>query len=261
MPIAAANGNTNLIVVALRANPGSSGNYYLVAQPGSGIETVADLRGKKVAYPPGTGRHMIVAAILGRRRAQPGGRRRPRSSWPAPRSPRRSPPAPSTPRSCSATSSTTSASHPDHRRRHGLQHRHQRPDRARRTPSTTRSRRPPSATTCGAPPPPTTRSIEDPTAWIEANYVEQQGLTFEQGKALVDDAGTGPLLPDRRGVDGAVPARRRRPARHRRHHHRRRHRARSSTPASTTSSRPRTRPTASPSAPLTAHPHRRRHPP
>ncbi len=37
--------------------------------------------------------------------------------------------------------------------------------------------------------------IKDPTAWIQQNYVEQQGLTFEQGKALVDDSGTGAYYP------------------------------------------------------------------
>jgi sulfonate transport system substrate-binding protein len=51
-------------LVAARANPGSSGNYYLVSKPDSDISSVEDLAGKKVAYPPGTGRHMIVAAQL-----------------------------------------------------------------------------------------------------------------------------------------------------------------------------------------------------
>jgi sulfonate transport system substrate-binding protein len=64
LPIAASNGVDDLVAVAIKANPGSSGNYYLVAQPGSGIETVADLEGHSVAYPPGTGRHMVAAAIL-----------------------------------------------------------------------------------------------------------------------------------------------------------------------------------------------------
>lgn len=64
IPIAVSNGVTDIVAIALEANPGSSGGYYLAAQPGSGIETVADLKGKKVAYPPGTGRHMIVAGLL-----------------------------------------------------------------------------------------------------------------------------------------------------------------------------------------------------
>ncbi|MCD2113799.1 PhnD/SsuA/transferrin family substrate-binding protein [Rhodococcus rhodochrous] len=64
IPIAVPNGITDIVAIALEANPGSSGGYFLVAQPGSGIETVADLKGKKVAYPPGTGRHMIVAGLL-----------------------------------------------------------------------------------------------------------------------------------------------------------------------------------------------------
>jgi len=64
LPLAVAAGADDIVAVAIEANPGSSGNYYLVARPGRGIETVADLAGRKVAYPPGTGRHMILAAIL-----------------------------------------------------------------------------------------------------------------------------------------------------------------------------------------------------
>ncbi len=64
VPIAVDSGVTDLVGIAASANPGSSGNYYLVAQPGSSVKTVADLAGKKVAYPPGTGRQMILAAIL-----------------------------------------------------------------------------------------------------------------------------------------------------------------------------------------------------
>lgn len=64
LPIAAGNGVDDLVAVAARANPGSSGNYYLVVQPDSGIGTVEELAGRKVAYPPGTGRHMILAAQL-----------------------------------------------------------------------------------------------------------------------------------------------------------------------------------------------------
>lgn len=64
IPLAVSNGITDIVAIGLEANPGGSGGYYLAAQPGSGIETVADLKGKKVAYPPGTGRHMIVAGLL-----------------------------------------------------------------------------------------------------------------------------------------------------------------------------------------------------
>lgn len=64
LPIAVGAGVEDLVAVAFRANPGSPENYYLVVQPDSGITSVADLRGKSVAYPPGTGRHMIVASIL-----------------------------------------------------------------------------------------------------------------------------------------------------------------------------------------------------
>jgi ABC-type nitrate/sulfonate/bicarbonate transport system substrate-binding protein len=64
VPIAADSGINDLVAVAAAANPGSSGNYYLVVKPDSPIKTVADLEGKKIAYPPGTGRQMILAGIL-----------------------------------------------------------------------------------------------------------------------------------------------------------------------------------------------------
>lgn len=64
LPIGISAGVEDLVAVAINANPGSPGNYYLVAQPGRGILSVADLAGKTVAYPPGTGRHMVLAAIL-----------------------------------------------------------------------------------------------------------------------------------------------------------------------------------------------------
>jgi sulfonate transport system substrate-binding protein len=64
VPIAVDSGVTDLVTVALQANPGSSGGYYLVARPGSGIMSIEQLRGKRVAYPPGSGRHMITAALL-----------------------------------------------------------------------------------------------------------------------------------------------------------------------------------------------------
>jgi sulfonate transport system substrate-binding protein len=64
LPIAIAAGVEDLVAVALSANPGTAGNYYVVAQPESGIRSIADLRGRTVAYPPGTGRHMALASIL-----------------------------------------------------------------------------------------------------------------------------------------------------------------------------------------------------
>lgn len=64
VPIAVDSGVTDLVTVALQANPGTSGGYYLVAEPNSGITRIEDLRGKRVAYPPGSGRHMITAALL-----------------------------------------------------------------------------------------------------------------------------------------------------------------------------------------------------
>ena len=64
VPIAVDSGVTDLVTIGLQANPGTSGGYYLVARPGSGVTTIEDLRGKRVAYPPGSGRHMVTAALL-----------------------------------------------------------------------------------------------------------------------------------------------------------------------------------------------------
>jgi sulfonate transport system substrate-binding protein len=66
VPIAVDSGVTDLVTIGLQANPGTSGGYYLVARPNSGITSIEQLRGKKVAYPPGSGRHMITAALLKR---------------------------------------------------------------------------------------------------------------------------------------------------------------------------------------------------
>lgn len=66
VPIAVASGVTDLVTIGLQANPGTSGGYFLVARPNSGVETIEDLRGRRVAYPPGSGRHMITAALLKR---------------------------------------------------------------------------------------------------------------------------------------------------------------------------------------------------
>jgi sulfonate transport system substrate-binding protein len=64
VPIAVDSGVTDIVTIGLQANPGTSGGYYLVAKPDSGIERIEDLRGKRVAYPPGSGRHMVTAALL-----------------------------------------------------------------------------------------------------------------------------------------------------------------------------------------------------
>jgi len=64
VPIAVDSGVTDLVTIGLQANPGTSGGYFLVAKPDSGITKIEDLRGKRVAYPPGSGRHMITAALL-----------------------------------------------------------------------------------------------------------------------------------------------------------------------------------------------------
>src|SRR5690606_27846042 len=39
-------------------------NIFLVVQPKSAITSVEQLRGKSIAYPPGTGRHMILSGLL-----------------------------------------------------------------------------------------------------------------------------------------------------------------------------------------------------
>lgn len=64
VPIAVDSGVTDLVTVGLQANPGTSGGYFLVAKPNSGVTRIEDLRGKRVAYPPGSGRHMVTAALL-----------------------------------------------------------------------------------------------------------------------------------------------------------------------------------------------------
>ncbi len=58
VPIAVDSGVTDLVTIGLQANPGTSGGYFLVAKPGSGVTKIEDLRGKRVAYPPGSGRHV-----------------------------------------------------------------------------------------------------------------------------------------------------------------------------------------------------------
>jgi sulfonate transport system substrate-binding protein len=64
LPIAVGAGVTDLVAVAAIANPGSPANTYVIVQPKSGIKSVEELRGRSVAYPPGTGRHMILAGVL-----------------------------------------------------------------------------------------------------------------------------------------------------------------------------------------------------
>ncbi|OWT68153.1 MULTISPECIES: PhnD/SsuA/transferrin family substrate-binding protein [unclassified Achromobacter] len=64
IPIAVGAGVKDLVAIAITANPGSPANTYLVVQPNSPVRKVEDLRGKKIAYPAGTGRHMILAGIL-----------------------------------------------------------------------------------------------------------------------------------------------------------------------------------------------------
>lgn len=64
LPIALSAGVQDLVAIAVIANPGSPGNIFLVVQPNSGIKSVKELAGRSIAYPPGTGRNMILAGIL-----------------------------------------------------------------------------------------------------------------------------------------------------------------------------------------------------
>lgn len=64
LPIAISAGVNDLVAIAALANPGSPGNIFLAVQPNSSIKSVEDLAGKSIAYPPGTGRHMILSGIL-----------------------------------------------------------------------------------------------------------------------------------------------------------------------------------------------------
>ena len=254
MPIAAANGNTNLTVVGLRRQPRQQ-RQLLPGRPARQRDQDRRRPARQEGrLPAGHRPAHDRRRHPGRRRAQPGRRRRRRSSWPAPRSRRRSPPAPSTPPSCSATSGTTSASRRSfadgkgyntginalivklgHPRRPGQggRHRRLRPAAPRR---------------------PTTRSSRTPTAWIEAELRRAAGPHVRAGQGARRRRRHRALLPDRRRVDGAVPAGRRRPAGHRRHRHRRRHLRRSSTLVQ----RPRHGPERGrrhhAPAPLTAHP-------
>lgn len=64
LPIAIANNVTDLVAVGIFANAGSNRDIYLVTQPDSGIHSVEELQGHSIAYPPGTGRHMVLTGIL-----------------------------------------------------------------------------------------------------------------------------------------------------------------------------------------------------
>jgi sulfonate transport system substrate-binding protein len=63
LPIALANDpDRDWVIVGAFANDG--GDTYLAVHQGSGINKVADLKGKKIAYPQGTGRQVFVARAL-----------------------------------------------------------------------------------------------------------------------------------------------------------------------------------------------------
>jgi len=200
VPIAVANGATDLVVVELEANPGSSGNYYLVVQPDSGIESVADLAGHSVAYPPGTGRHMIVAAILADNGLTLGDD------------------VEAVELAGSEVAPTFASGAVDAAIVLGYQwfalgeppiiddgtgyntginalivRRDSLADPVKAAAIGEYVRRAVAATN---------HIAADPTPWIEASYVERQGLTLEQGQQLVDEAGIGRAYP----IDAASTA-------------------------------------------------------
>ncbi|MFC9468778.1 ABC transporter substrate-binding protein [Streptomyces coelicoflavus] len=56
--------DTKLVAVKFRADPLKNPVYELGTAPGSGIRTLADLRGKKIAYSPGQAQGALVLRIL-----------------------------------------------------------------------------------------------------------------------------------------------------------------------------------------------------
>ncbi|MFI9376741.1 ABC transporter substrate-binding protein [Streptomyces parvulus] len=56
--------DTKLVAVEFRANPYENPIYELGTAPGSGIKTLADLRGKRIAYSPGQAQGALVLRIL-----------------------------------------------------------------------------------------------------------------------------------------------------------------------------------------------------
>ena len=72
--------------------------------------------------------------------------------------------------------------------------------------STIPARRRPSGTTCGGRRPPTTRSSRTPPAWINAELRRAAGADLRTGQGAGRRRRHRRLLPDRRRVDGAVPA-------------------------------------------------------
>ncbi|MGI5396700.1 ABC transporter substrate-binding protein [Streptomyces sp. CA-251251] len=56
--------DTKLVAVKFRSNPLDNPIYELGTAPGSGIRTLADLRGKKIAYSPGQAQGALVLRIL-----------------------------------------------------------------------------------------------------------------------------------------------------------------------------------------------------
>ncbi|MFI8949860.1 ABC transporter substrate-binding protein [Streptomyces sp. NPDC053750] len=56
--------DTKLVAVKFRADPIKNPIYELGTAPGSGIRTLADLRGKKIAYSPGQAQGALVLRIL-----------------------------------------------------------------------------------------------------------------------------------------------------------------------------------------------------
>ena len=75
--------DTKLVAAAFRTDPIKNPIYELGIAPGAGIDSLADLRGKRIAYSPGAGAGRARAAHPGHGRAHQG-RRGSWSSCPAP---------------------------------------------------------------------------------------------------------------------------------------------------------------------------------
>ena len=211
VPIAVDSGVTDLVTVGLQANPGTSGGYYLVAKPNSGVTTIEDLRGRRVGIPAGFGSPHDHRGAAQTARTGPASTMCSRWNSPGQRWFRPSPPVRSTRRSCWATSTTNWAN--------------------RRSSATATGINTGIQTLIVR-----TDILDDPAKaaaigdyvgravaannwkdthadeWINEYYVKQQGITFDQGKKLYEEDGIASYYPIDADVDRTVPDRRRRPA-------------------------------------------------
>ena len=208
VPIAVDSGVTDLVTIGLQANPGTSGGYFLVARPGSGITSIEQLRGKRVAYPPGSGRQMITAATAQAARPRSQDRRAAgRTCWGRGGSDIRG--------RCRRGGNRARQSvlpvgrTTDPRRRQGNQHRYPDLDRAQRHPRRSgegrgdrRLRRPRDRG----------QQLEgQPRRSVDQRLLRRSaGHHIRSGQEAVRRRRSRAVLPDRRAVDRAVPRGRRR---------------------------------------------------